>query len=106
MRARLLLGVTLMGAFGCGQKFVPVSGKVPLKATARATAPVSSQPIAPPGTLEAGPGSQARTNDKGEFTLTTSTGKNGAVAGKHQVRISSLTQQVGDSDARPPRGGW
>ena len=106
MRARLLLGVTLLVALGCGRKLVPVSGKVTLNGKALAGATVSFQPIAPEGSTEAGPGSQGKTNDNGEFTLTTSTGKPGAVPGKHRVRINSLSQQVGEGDSRPPRGGW
>jgi hypothetical protein len=106
MRARLLLGVTLLVALGCGRKFVPVSGKVTLDGKALAGATVSFQPIASEGSSEAGIGSQGKTNDKGEFTLTTSTGKTGAVPGKHRVRITSLSQQVGEGDSRPPRGGW
>ena len=46
------------------------------------------------------------TNDKGEFTLTSSTGKKGAMMGTHEVSISALDAQVGDRDTRPPRGGW
>jgi hypothetical protein len=108
MRARLLVGLTLVLALGCGtgKKMAPVSGTVTLNGKPLANATVSFQPIAPPGSIDAGIGSQAKTNDKGEFTLMTSTGGNGAVVGKHRVMISLLNEQVGDSDSRPPRGGW
>jgi len=108
MRARLLLGLVLLLALGCGtgRKIVPVSGTVTFNGKPLAGATVSFQPIAPPGTVEAGPGSQAKTNDNGEFTLKLSTGENGAVVGKHRIIISLLNEQIGDGDARPPRGGW
>ena len=107
MRARLLVGLTLVVALGCGGKrLAPVSGTVTLNGQPLANATVNFQPIAAPGSIDAGIGSQAKTNDKGEFTLTTSTGENGAVVGKHRVMISLLSEQVGDSDTRPPRGGW
>jgi hypothetical protein len=107
MRARLLLGLALVAALGCGGKgFAPVSGTVTLDGKALAGATVSFQPIAPAGSVEAGPGSVGKTNDKGEYTLTGDRGQKGAIAGKHRVTITCLQQQVGDGDARPPRGGW
>jgi hypothetical protein len=108
MRARLLLGLVLLLALGCGtgKKIVPVSGTVTLDGKPLVGATVGFQPIAPEGKMDAGPGSQAKTNNKGEFTLMTALGENGAVVGKHRVMISLLNEQVGDSDARPPRGGW
>src|SRR5207237_943724 len=56
-------------------------------------------------TLAGGEGSAGKTNDKGEFTLKSSTGKTGAMVGTHRVSISALEAQVGDRDTRPPRGG-
>jgi hypothetical protein len=107
MRARLVLGLPLVLALGCGgAKLAPVSGKVTLDGQPLAGATVSFQPIAPQGSTEAGPGSSAKTDDKGEYKLTTDKGVDGAVVGKHRVIITCLQQQVGDSDARPPRGGW
>src|SRR5262245_47898553 len=113
MRAHLLVGLTLVAALGCGtgKRIVPVSGTVTLNKQPLANATVNFQPIAAPGSIDAGIGSQAKTNDKGEYTLMTSTGVNGAVVGKHRVMISLLSEQVGDSDTRPPsgpppRGGW
>jgi hypothetical protein len=107
MRARWLLGVAVVSALGCGGRtFVPVSGKVTLNGQPLAGATVFFQPVAPPGSTDAGPGSQGKTNDRGEFKLTAATGENGAVAGEHRVMISLLNPQVGDSDERAPRGGW
>ncbi len=108
MRVRLLLGLALVLALGCGpgRKFAPVSGKVTLDGQPLAGATVSFQPIAPPGSVEAAPGSIGTTNDKGEYNLTASTGQTGAWVGKHRVMITCLSQQVGAGDSRPPRGGW
>src|SRR5205823_1557727 len=71
-----------------------------------ANATVSFQPIAAGGDVEVAPGSVGKTNANGEYTLKVSTGKPGAYVGKHTVRISSLKEEVGGGDTRPPRGGW
>jgi hypothetical protein len=105
MRALRLVVVALFLAPGCGPgKFVPVSGKVTLNGVALADATVSFQPVAAPGSLEAGPGSYAKTNERGEYTLKTITGKPGAVVGKHQVRISALPPNADQGDLRPAPG--
>jgi len=107
MRVRLLLGLALSLALGCSsQKFAPVSGKVTLNGKALANATVSFQPIAPPKKMEAAPGSAGKTNENGEYTLKLTSGEKGAWVGKHQVRISALNPEIGEGDARPPRGGW
>jgi hypothetical protein len=108
MRTRLPLGLAALLVLvpGCGSRFAAVSGKVTLNGQPLANATVSFQPVAPPGSKDPGPGSQAKTNEKGEFTLQTSTGQNGAVVGTHRVSIIALDPQVGEGDARPPRGGW
>jgi hypothetical protein len=67
---------------------------------------VSFQPIAE-GTVNApAPGSTGRTNANGEYSLKSADGRTGAWVGKHRVSISLVTEQVGEGDARPPRGGW
>jgi hypothetical protein len=71
-----------------------------------ANALVVFQPIAPEKSLEAGPGSTGKTDANGAFTLTATTGENGAVVGKHRVTINATEPQVGEADTRPPRGGW
>ena len=107
MRARLVLGFAVVLAIGCGsKKFVPVSGKVTLNGKALAHATVMFQPVGKPGAIEAGEGSAGKTDEKGEFTLRSSTGQNGAMVGIHRVSISALNPQVDDHDTRPPRGGW
>jgi len=107
MRARLLLGCALVLALGCaGKKVVPVSGTVKMNGKPLAGATVNFQPIATQGSPDAGVGSTGKTDAEGHYTLETSTGLKGAVVGKHRVMISVLSQKVGDSDERPPRGGW
>jgi hypothetical protein len=109
MRARLLFGLLglLILAPGCGgTRYAPVSGKVTLNGEPLANATVSFQPIAPEKSLDAGPGSQGKTDANGMFTLTVRPDLKGAVVGKHRVRITALDPQVGEGDERPPRGGW
>jgi hypothetical protein len=107
MRARLLLLVFFVAVLGCSsKKLAPVSGRVTLNGKPLANATVSFQPIAEGKSPDAGAGSTGKTDEDGRFTLKTSTGQEGAVVGKHRVRISALETQVGDSDERAPRGGW
>jgi hypothetical protein len=102
----LVLGLVVVLAIGCGgSKFAPVSGKVTLDGQPLPNAEVSFQPIAAEGSIEAGVGSSAKTDENGQFTLKTATGQNGAVVGKHVVRISAKSAQVEERDERLPRGG-
>ena len=108
MRAHLLLGFAILVIPGCTSSagFAPVSGKVTLNGDPLAHATVSFIPVGKPGSIEAGEGSTGKTNEQGQFKLTSSTGKWGALIGKHRVSISALDQKVGEHDTRPPRGGW
>jgi hypothetical protein len=110
MRARRFLAVTLVFAFGCAGsvKLAPVSGKVTMDGKPLVGATVSFTPIDEKDKkgIEAPLSSIGNTNDQGEFTLQTTTGQPGAVVGKHKVSISLLKEQAGDTDDRPPRGGW
>ena len=83
-----------------------VTGKITLNGKPLANATVTFSPIAKPGEVNAGDGSAGTTDGSGHYTLTTSRGAQGAQVGSHRVRISVLSQQVGDSDQRRPRGGW
>jgi hypothetical protein len=103
-----MLGVAVLLAMGCGgsKKFAPVSGTVTLDGKPLVKAEVSFQPIAAPGSIEAGVGSVGITDEQGHYALKTPTGEKGAVPGKHQVRIS-LYQAVQERDERaaPVRRG-
>ena len=108
MRARWLIGAALLAAWGCGgsQKFANVSGKVTLNGKPLANAMVAFQPFPPPGSIDAGEASVGKTNENGEFTLSTLKGSKGAQVGKHHVLISSQFTKAPEDDSRPPRGGF
>jgi hypothetical protein len=96
MRVRLLLGFVfvflLLALQGCGGKsYAPVSGTVTLDGKPLANAIVTFNPIAEPGSKEAGESAGGKTNENGEYKLKTYTGKGereGAQVGKHKVNIS------------------
>jgi hypothetical protein len=101
MRSALVLGVAALLALGCGgKKFAPVSGKVTLNGQPLANAHVNFQPVAEKGAAVAGVGSNGQTDAGGQFTLKTDAGQNGALVGKHKVRISVLDPRIGESDER------
>ncbi len=101
MRARLLLGFALVLGLGCGPgQFAPVSGTVTMNGKPLAGALVIFSPIAREGSIDAGPGSSGKTNDKGEYALTSDTGRTGALVGKHRVSVSLMNPGAGDSDDR------
>jgi hypothetical protein len=109
MRGGSLLALAVLFVVGCGSrtnKFAPVSGKVTMNNQPLANAIVTFSPIAPEGSTQAGDSSAGKTNDKGEFTLESTKGVNGALVGKHNVSISLLKPDTGDGDNRPTRKGW
>src|SRR5262249_37405881 len=91
MRSHLLVGFAFLLAAGCGgAKSAPGPGTGPLDGKPLANATVNSQPVARPGSLEAGPGSAGKTDDQGRYTLRGIAGQNGAVVGEHRVMVSLL----------------
>jgi hypothetical protein len=107
MRARALLVLGLVFVSGCGSEtLAPVSGTVTLNGKPLAGAIVSYTPIVERKGIEAPLGSSGKTNEKGEYTLETNAGRKGALVAKHKVSISIVRPEIGESDARPPRGGW
>jgi hypothetical protein len=104
MKARWILGVTLVSAAGCGGELPtssPVSGIITLNGKPLAGAMIIFSPIAGRGEVLAGDGSAGKTNAAGEYSLTSSRGRPGAQVGKHRVRISIVPEQAGDE--RRPR---
>jgi glycine/D-amino acid oxidase-like deaminating enzyme len=88
-----LAGAVLLAA-GCGGASVaPVSGRVTLDGKPLANAAVHFQPKATENNLNPGPGSDAMTDDNGNFTLkVVTTGQEGAIVGKHRVEISKYAR--------------
>jgi len=110
MRSRWLIGLALLAACGCGggssHKIAHVSGKVTLNGKPLANATVNFQPFPPEGSIDAGEASVGKTNENGEFTLSTLKGSKGAQVGKHHVLIMSQFTKAPEDDSRPPRGGF
>ena len=81
MKARWILGVTLVSAAGCGGELPtssPVSGIITLNGKPLAGAMIIFSPIAGRGEVLAGDGSAGKTNAAGEYSLTSSRGRPGA----------------------------
>lgn len=87
---RGLAVAVVLGVFvGCdsGPRYVPVSGVISLNGKPYGEAVVSFQPMATEGNQNPGRGSSSYTDAEGKFHLKTDDGNEGAVPGKHRVRI-------------------
>ena len=102
----------MIAAVGCsgGAKFAPVSGMVKLNGKPYGKALVSFQPMGTAENPNPGRGSSAYTDENGHFTLTSDGTQDGAIVGKHIVRIRSrdkVTNEVvsepSPDNAPPPR---
>lgn len=106
MRTQLLCLLALLALFGCASEesydLVPTSGKVTLNGEPLADARVSFQPVASSEAPNPGPGSTAVTDDAGNYTLTTGGEQEGAVVGKHQVRIFTGKYETSDPASDDP----
>jgi len=111
-RLRLLAaGVLLAALIGCSGsgQFVPVSGIVKLDGVPYPDAVVSFQPIGSKDNPNPGRGSSAYTDANGRFVLK-SDDHDGAIAGKHRVRIMTKGNDVvgqipdGGTPDETPRG--
>jgi hypothetical protein len=91
-----VLAAVLVAASGCdtGPKYVPVSGIVTLDGQPYTEAVVVFQPQATESNPNPGRGSSSYTDAKGRFTLKTDEGQEGAVRGKHLVRIMTKGNNV------------
>ena len=101
---RAALGALLVAAAGCsgGNGYAPVSGTVLLDGKPYGKAVVSFQPIGVKGGDSPGRGSSAYTDDSGRYVLTCDGTVNGAVIGRHQVRI--MTRGSDNVTADPEQG--
>jgi hypothetical protein len=96
----LLCGVTALAA-GCGgddPELAPVSGVVKVDGKPYPNAYVTFQPVGSEGNPNPGRGSTGTTDAEGRFTLRYDGGQDGAVVGKHIVRITSM--QPADDPSR------
>lgn len=86
----------LLSASGCGGggKYVPVSGVVLVDGEPYTKAVVSFQPLGTAENPTPGRGSSAYTDEQGRFVLKCDDGTNGAVIGKHRVRIMTRGNEV------------
>jgi hypothetical protein len=87
---RSLVGGMLLAALsGCdrGPRYVPVSGVISINGKPYGEAVVSFQPMATEGNQNPGRGSSSYTDADGKFHLKTDDGDEGAVPGKHRIRI-------------------
>ncbi|HZT79944.1 MAG TPA: carboxypeptidase-like regulatory domain-containing protein [Gemmataceae bacterium] len=100
---RLLPVLPLLLLAGCDTgpyKIAPVSGRVTLNGKPLANVAVTFQPIAPEGSIDAGPGSSGVTDADGRYTLTLiGKDRKGAVVGKHKVRITYVPDAGAEDDA-------
>ena len=78
-----------VGCGGSGPKYAPVSGVVTLDGKPFNDGVVVFLPKATAENPNPGRSSAGETNDKGQFVLKTDELKNGAVVGKHLVKIST-----------------
>jgi hypothetical protein len=105
MRLRFLAACALLAAaIGCsgGADFAPVSGVVKLDGKPYGKAVVSFQPIGSEDNPNPGRGSSAYTDENGRFVLTSDETADGAVVGKHLVRIMTRGNDV---VGQSPKGG-
>jgi len=103
-RISFITAAALLAAAGCsdGAKYASVSGVVTLDGKPYGKAVVSFQPLGTKGNSSPGRGSSAYTDENGRFTLTCDGTVNGAVVGKHQVRI--MTRGSDNVTADPTTG--
>src|SRR5262249_22128397 len=99
----LAAGMLLVAAASCSSgKFVPVSGGVTLDGKPYPRAVVSFQPLGTEGNPNPGRGSSAYTDENGRYVLKCDNRINGAVIGKHRVRIMTRGNDV---VGQSPEGG-
>src|SRR5262245_61322233 len=105
-----LCSLVLLTTQGCGSgpAYVPVSGTVRLNGEPYKDAIVTFQPMATATNSNPGRGSSAYTDNGGRFVLLTFEGGEGAVPGKHRIRIATkgadiaIEPEKGTSDNATP----
>ena len=110
-RARVAVGLALFvaapflqGCGGSGYKVAPVSGKITIGGKPAAGIAVSFQPDSKGGGGRPGPGSAAVTDAQGRYTLrVVQPEQDGAVVGRHVVRLQRVRKQDPKDDRTVPR---
>lgn len=92
--AALLLVSAATGCKPSPFALVPVSGTVLLEGKPLDGGVINFQPIATGTAATGGPGSTARIDPSGRFSLATIQGQPGAVAGPHRVKIYSFNAET------------
>ena len=87
---------------GCeqGPKYVPVSGVVKIDGKPYDDGVVTFQPIASSDNQNPGRGSSSYTDAEGKFRLQTDDGHDGAVPGKHLIRIRTKGDNIAAFDPK------
>jgi hypothetical protein len=93
MTAAAALAAACVGCSGGGPQYAPVSGVVTVDGKPYAQAVVSFQPVGTGDNPNPGRGSSAHTDESGRFVLKCDD-KDGAVVGKHLVRIMTRGNDV------------
>ena len=105
-KSMLWSAISLFSFAGCSDRpyeVAPVSGVVLLDNEPLQAAIVNTQPLGSSKSSNPGPGSFAKTNDQGEFTLElVSPAEPGAVVGQHRVVIR-IPEALSASDELNPR---
>ncbi|QDV49864.1 DUF4198 domain-containing protein [Gimesia fumaroli] len=106
--SRLLLLVGMFWLIGCGGNseipVVPVSGQITLDGQPLADVSISFVPQAESvSSPDVGPGSMAKTDSEGRFTLITVDGRDGAVVASHIIRIVPAIDDSSTPDDPGPR---
>ena len=85
--------IVVAGCSSSPYSLVPVSGTVTLDGQPLAGGVINFQPVGE-GTVTVGPGSTARIDAAGRFSLSTIRGQPGAVVAKHRVKIYSYSAET------------
>jgi hypothetical protein len=88
--------ICVMGCGGGGPALYPVSGVVTVGGKPTAGVSVTFAPV------DGRPASAGKTNSSGAFVLVSSTGRSGALAGKHKVILSLQTESSGGGNFADP----
>lgn len=82
--------IVIAGCGGESYEIAPASGSVTMDGEPLANVTLNFQPVNVGDTPNPGPGSYAKTDDKGQFTLATiNDNTSGAVVGKHTVTVTT-----------------